>query len=226
MLPENRSFMVRGEDGQEYGPVDLEELREWVQENRAGLGTDVRLDEPGAIWQSWQTYPELIALLAEAAATGSPPPAIAVAPIRRRIVALMADLLCLWLLFIPIVSVMELFLPLDALSQVSMNPAALQALPEATLNQILGFQLTCDGIVVLYLTGFVTAHGQTPGKGMMRLRVVMENGQKPTLLCAFVRSVVWIISTGFLFIPFATAFFNPQRRALHDYLAGTYVVEA
>ena len=91
MLPENRSFFIRGDDGGEYGPVDLDELREWVRENRAGLGTEVRLDEPNAIWHPWQAYPELVALLAEAHATGSAPvPDQAdpiIAPIWKRILA-------------------------------------------------------------------------------------------------------------------------------------------
>src|SRR5277367_5676801 len=100
MLPENRSFMVRGDDGQEYGPVDLQELREWVQENRAGLGTDVRLDEPDADWQPWQAYPELIALLAEAHATGGDPaqPTMIIAPIWRRVIAFGLDLILISIL--------------------------------------------------------------------------------------------------------------------------------
>ena len=62
--PPPPAFIVRGDDGEEYGPVDLAELREWVRENRAGLGTVVRPDRPDASWQPWQNYPELVALLA------------------------------------------------------------------------------------------------------------------------------------------------------------------
>jgi uncharacterized RDD family membrane protein YckC len=228
MLPENDSFFIRGEDGQEYGPVDLDELRDWVRENRAGLGTEVRRDEPRAPWHPWQNYPELVALLAEVHVTSTVPglPGLVIAPIRRRVIALMVDLLLLWILFIPILSVLELFLPMDAISQAAMNPSALQELPPETVHQLLTFQIMCNGFAILYLTGFLTAHGQTPGKAVMRLRVVVENGQKPTVLNSFVRSVVWIFSMSLLFLPFAFAFFNPQRRALHDLVAGTYVVEA
>ena len=105
MLPENRSFMIRGDDGLEYGPVELDELREWVRENRAGLGTDARLDEPGAPWHPWQNYPELVALLAEAQATSLVPDqsGLAIAPVGRRIAAFALDLLLIVILYMPIV---------------------------------------------------------------------------------------------------------------------------
>ena len=94
MLPEKHSFWIRGEDGQEYGPVDLDELRDWVQENRAGLGTEVRLDEPGAPWNPWQNYPELVALLAEVHVTSPVPgqPGLVIARLGRRMAAFALDL--------------------------------------------------------------------------------------------------------------------------------------
>jgi len=228
MLPENRSFMIRGDDGQEYGPVELDELREWVQENRAGVGTEVRLDEPGSPWNPWQSYPELVALSAEAQATGPAPEqlGLVIAPAGRRCVALVADLILVSILFIPIVNVLALFLPMDAITAAALNPSVLQSLPAQTLHQFLAFQMISNLGLALYLTGFVAAHGKTPGKAIMRLRVVGENGLKPSLLNCFLRAVVLIFSMGLFFLPLAFALFNPQRRALHDMVAGTYVVNA
>ncbi len=228
MFPENKSFLIRGDDGLEYGPVDLEELREWVQENRAGVGTEVRLDEEGSSWHPWQSFPELVALSAEAHAA-SPSPAqlgLVIAPAGRRVAALMADLILVSILFVPIVNVLALFLPMDAITQAALNPTALQNLPEKTLHQFLAFQMISNMGLALYLTGFVAAHGQTPGKAIMRIRVVEENGRKPTLLNSFLRAVVLILSMGLFFLPLAFALFNPQRRAVHDLIAGTYVVDA
>src|SRR5271170_6871289 len=116
MPTEDRAFFIRGDDGQEYGPVDLGELRGWVRENRVGLGTDVRLDTPGEPWHPWHDYPELVALLAEVQSTSpvaSLPPAFVIAPIRRRILAWIVDLFLIWILFIPIVNVAALFLPME-----------------------------------------------------------------------------------------------------------------
>jgi uncharacterized RDD family membrane protein YckC len=227
MLRDNRSFLIRGDDGQEYGPADLGELRGWVQENRVGLGTDVRVDAPGAAWHPWHDFPELVALLAEVQGTDPlpGPPGLVSPPIRRRMVAWILDLLLLWILFIPIMAVAELFLPMDAINQVAFNPAALQNLPEETLHQILLFQFFCYALFALYLTGFIAARGQTPGKALIRLRVVTETGEKPSILNAFLRALVLILSLMFVF-PLLFPFFNPQRRALHDIIAGTYVVEA
>ncbi len=111
MLRENRSFWVRGDDDQEYGPVDLEELREWVRENRAGLGTDVRRDEPDAPWHPWQNYPELVALLAEVHAVGVVPSQV-IAPLGKRALAFAMDLILSAILSFPILFALALiFIP-------------------------------------------------------------------------------------------------------------------
>ncbi len=227
MPTENRAFLIRGDDGQEYGPVDLGELRDWVQENRVGLGTDVRLDTPGEPWHSWHDYPELVALLAEAQGTTASalPPGLVIAPVRRRFVAWIIDLFFIWILFIPIMNVAQYFLPMDAIEQAALNPAALQALPPEAFHRVVAFQVACNGLLALYITGFLAAHGKTPGKSIMRLMVVDENGAKPTLSKALLRTIAFILCLNFLF-PLLYIFVHPQRRALHDLVAGTYVVEA
>ena len=107
MSLEKREFLIRGEDGKEYGPAGLEELREWVRENRAGMGSFVRLDESGAIWEPWQHYPELVALAAEAQATGPTPGAagLTIAPLTRRVLAGVADVILSYILALPIIVV-------------------------------------------------------------------------------------------------------------------------
>ena len=229
MLPENHSFFIRGEDGQEYGPVDLDELRDWVQENRAGLGTEVRLDEPGAPWHPWQDYPELVALLAEVHVTSPVPgqPGLVIAPLGRRTLAFAMDLVFIWILVVPIFLTMVLvFLPdwfvhyVVASSQPPFSP------PDLPLDAKVIVNLISDFIVALYFAGFNAAHGQTPAKALLRLRVVDQAGQKPGLVKAFLRALALIFSMSLFFLPLTYAFFNPQRRALHDFIAGTYVVEA
>jgi uncharacterized RDD family membrane protein YckC len=83
-----------------------------------------------------------------------------------------------------------------------------------------------DGILVCYMTGFHAAHGRTPGKSLMHIKVVDQTGGKPPLAKSFLRGVVLIVSMGLLFIPFVYIFLNPQRRAFHDMIAETCVVEA
>jgi uncharacterized RDD family membrane protein YckC len=230
MLPENTDFFVRGDDGEEYGPVDLEELRNWVQENRAGLGTEVRRDDPGATWQAWQNYPELVALLAEVQGTGPVPagPGVAPAPLGKRFLAFAMDLILSGLLSFPILFTLALLCLPDwcvqsALASLSVPPGPQPDLPADA--RILG-SLISDVILGCYMGGFHAVHGFTPGKALMHLRVVDQTGQKPTPTRSFLRALVLIVSMGLLFIPFAYVFLNPQRRAFHDMIADTYVVES
>ena len=220
MLPENRAFWVRGDDGHEYGPVDLEELREWVRENRAGLGTVVRSDEPGAPWQPWQHYPELVALLAEVQVTSPVPgqPGLVIAPVWRRLVAWMMDIMLLSIL-------LDHVIPMNDIMQATTNPATLQSLPTPVLYQIAAFVIIENACVVLYFTIWHAGFGRTPAKALLQIRVVDPNGRKPTVTKAFLRALALIFSMNLLF-PFIYTFLNPQRRTLHDLAADTCVVVA
>jgi uncharacterized RDD family membrane protein YckC len=229
MWRETRSFWIRGDDGQEYGPVDLDELRDWVRENRAGLGTDVRVDEPGAPWHSWQTYAELVALLAEVKVTGpsTGQPDFVSAPLLKRSLAFVVDVILSGILASPILyAILTLNVASwqDQFLQVLRQPQ--NPVPEPLYSYVLITNLTSYLLLAIYLAGFHAAHGKTPGKSLLRLRVVDQNGQKPLFLKSLLRGLVCAISLYFYGLPLLYAFFNPQRRALHDFVAGTYVVEA
>jgi uncharacterized RDD family membrane protein YckC len=230
MLPENRSFLIRGDDGQEYGPVDLDELHEWVRENRAGLGTEVRLDEPNAPWHPWQAYPELVALLAEAHATGHAPApgqaSLIIAPLGRRMLAFAMDLILSGLLSFPILFALALIYMPDWCVQSALASLRQQAPPELPAYARIIGSLISDGILACYMAGFHAAHGRTPGKSLLRLRVVDQTGRKPPLIKSFVRALMLIVSMGLFFMPFIYVFLNPQRRALHDLVTDTCVVNA
>jgi uncharacterized RDD family membrane protein YckC len=227
MLPERHSFVIRGEDGEEYGPVDLGELREWVRENRAGLGTEVRRDELGATWNAWQNYPELIALLAEVHATGSMQPVVVIAPLGRRTLAFAMDLILSGFLSFPILFALALIYMPDWCVQsalASMQPQTPP--PEVPLDDRIIGSLISDVILACYMAGFHFAHGRTPGKSLMHIKVVDQSGGNPSLLKSFVRALMLVVSIGLFFIPFSYIFFNPQRRAIHDLVADTCVVES
>jgi len=232
-MAENHAFFVRGDDGVEYGPVDLAELREWVTENRVGLGTSVRLDGSDGAWSAWQNYPELVALLAEVHVTGAVlPTALPVlAPFGRRVTACLFDLFLSFVLVVPLIVLLFVMLPPDVLSHVEMySQAVMNGLmpPNPYPTWFLAsFNAVCFGIPLLYFTGFVAVHGRTPAKSLMNLQVVDAQGRKPSPGKAFIRSFIFMVSVYYLFgIPLFYAFFNPQRRALHDLVAGTYVVES
>jgi uncharacterized RDD family membrane protein YckC len=229
MLPENPTFLIRGDDGVEYGPVDVAELRDWVRENRAGLGTEVKRDEPGARWQAWQDFPELVALLAEVNVTAGVPgqPALALAPMGRRVLAFALDIILISILSTPIFVVLAIvFLPdwcREYVQAVQNPPFVVPNLPDSAEVVV---SLLGDVILAIYFAVFQTLHGQTPAKQLLRVRVVDQAGQKPDLTQSFWRALLLILSMNLFFLPMLYAFFNPQRRALHDMIAGTYVVEA
>ncbi len=73
-------FKIRGADGKEYGPVAVEQLRQWVREGRAGGQTQVCPDGAAA-WVALSSLPEFSAEFQPAtpatAVTSRIPPVVA-----------------------------------------------------------------------------------------------------------------------------------------------------
>ncbi len=200
----------------------MEELREWVQENRAGIGSEVRRDEPGSPWQAWQSYPELIALLAETNATAPVPgaPEQTVAPVWRRTVAYLMDSTLLYIFLSPLLSAI---IPTQELVDIMSNPNSMQAMQQPMFQLFVAFVIIENACLILYFTICTSLYGRTPAKALLRIKVVDPTGRKPTWPKAFVRSLTLVISISLLF-PLAYVFMNPHRRALHDVVADTCVV--
>lgn len=64
----------------------------------------------------------------------------------------------------------------------------------------------------------------TPGKRMVGLRLCDGAGKRIGVLRAVVRLVAFVPSIGLAFAGFLLAAFTPRRQALHDLVAGTFVV--
>ena len=79
-------------------------------------------------------------------------------------------------------------------------------------------------LFILYFTFFSFWGGQSPGKMLMRLRVVTYDHEGLSLLRALARSLSYFLSSLFLGIGFLMAAMNRDKRALHDFIARTYVV--
>lgn len=74
-----------------------------------------------------------------------------------------------------------------------------------------------------YQVYFLSQFGGTPGKMLLGLKVVTPEGDGLTVLHAFGRYIAFWLSALTLGIGFLIVLFDPQRRALHDHLAGTRV---
>jgi len=83
-------------------------------------------------------------------------------------------------------------------------------------------QLVLWGLIVV----LVAWRGQSPGKMIAGIRIVDAEGRAPGVLRAIVREVIGkTASTVFLFVGYFVAVVDPRRQALHDKLAGTFVVK-
>jgi len=71
-------YKIIGDDGKEYGPVGLEDVRQWIAQGRVNGHTRVR-PEGAADWQSAASVPEINALLAGPPAPSAAVPAGAIA---------------------------------------------------------------------------------------------------------------------------------------------------
>jgi len=74
-----------------------------------------------------------------------------------------------------------------------------------------------------YFTYFHGAIGQTPGKILLKLKVIGTTGEKLTYGIAFLRWIGCIISSLALYLGFIWVAFDSKKQGWHDKIAGTVV---
>jgi uncharacterized RDD family membrane protein YckC len=92
-----------------------------------------------------------------------------------------------------------------------------------TASALLPMQGLSVLVAIAYKTIFISQGGQTPGKMAAGIRVVTETGEPVSLGRAFGRALAEYTSVLTLGIGYVIAA-APDKRALHDYIAGTRVV--
>ncbi len=93
--------------------------------------------------------------------------------------------------------------------------------------------LISAGILALYIFAFVPLYhvllwswrGQTVGKMAVRIKVQSRNGGPLSLGQSALRLLGYVVSALPIFLGLVIAVFDRERRAFHDILAGTVVVE-
>jgi class 3 adenylate cyclase len=78
----------------------------------------------------------------------------------------------------------------------------------------------------IYNLLFLKWLSSSPGKQLMKLRVVSQNGQALDKRQRMIRAVFSLISGYAMFLGYLWALWEPQRRTWHDMVAGTRVVPA
>jgi len=99
-------------------------------------------------------------------------------------------------------------------------------------DNLLWLTLLWLGVGLLYNTAFVAMSGATPGKRIMKLRVVNRTDGSPVnwtyaavrALVPTVAGVVPVIGFALNIAVYVRAAFHPFRQGLHDAAAGTIVV--
>ncbi len=68
--------------------------------------------------------------------------------------------------------------------------------------------------------------GQTPGKRIMKIRVIKADGGTLDDATAIIRYVGYYINSAIFMIGWLLAFFDENNQGLHDKIVSTYVVKA
>ena len=77
-----------------------------------------------------------------------------------------------------------------------------------------------------YLALFHIARGQTLGMRVMKMRIIDAYGESPSPRRCLVRVLGYVVNVATLGLGFLWIGFDSEKRGLHDWIAGTYVVRA
>ena len=99
-------------------------------------------------------------------------------------------------------------------------------LPQGMGLFLVVYTVTTFITAMAYFTWFHGTGGQTPGKMLMRLRVIQVTGAEMTLGIAFLRWAGSLISSLVLCLGFLWIAFDRKKQGWHDKIAATLVVHA
>lgn len=106
----------------------------------------------------------------------------------------------------------------------TVSPAFKSLLPILDLTNVVYLMTKFFGVILYF--GFFTWYwqGQTPGKRLLRIRVVKLNGRKITLWDAIQRSGGYTTSAALLLLGFFKYFLDKNHQTTHDKIAETVVI--
>lgn len=214
-IPSETLYWIRGEDREEYGPVTLTDLKEWVAEDRAGNGCWVR-KEVGD-WAIWESYPELLEL--------SSTEEFLQATFISRFLAFLIDYSLL--LFVISFAMVYAWGDFDVFQKdvVSIEEMLKRLQSPFYAEMSLYMKLIMEGAHILYFGWFLGRPFQTLGKKIMGIRVVDAEGRALNRRRGWMRGIASVISLQFFWAGYWIAIFNPGLRTLHDWLVQTRVVK-
>lgn len=78
---------------------------------------------------------------------------------------------------------------------------------------------------IYYVFFLVRTNGQTPGKQILGMRIVKKDGTPITVMDALMRNVIGYTLSGIFALGYIWAFFDSEKQAWHDKIAGTVVID-
>jgi len=81
-------------------------------------------------------------------------------------------------------------------------------------------------VAMIYLYVFQATIGQTLGMRVLKLRVIDVYGERPSFARVGLRTAGYLAGLATLFLGFLWIGFDAEKRGLHDWIAGTYVIRA
>ena len=81
-------------------------------------------------------------------------------------------------------------------------------------------------IGLTYLLVFHIVRGRTVGMQLLKIKVIDVYGDPPSPRRCIVRCAGYLASAATLFLGFLWIGFDSEKRGLHDWIAGTYVIRA
>ena len=90
---------------------------------------------------------------------------------------------------------------------------------------VLGAAGLAGVVVAIYLLAFHVLHARTLGMRLLGLRIIDVYGEPPSALRSLARTAGYFVSAATGGLGFLWIGFDREKRGLHDWLAGTYVIK-
>lgn len=219
-----RSYKIIGGDGREYGPVDLDELQEWIRDGRVGRSTLIWRDDL-ASWNPAARYAEIAGEIQSLpGGEVQPPQNFELVGFWPRLGAYLMDMLLLSVVF-AIISIPWR----DQIQQAQkeMFSASFGIDMDKTIQVLMRLGIIWTVQSLLSMTYYVCMNGKlgaSVGKLIIGARIVNLDGSPIGFGRAFLRYCYEVLSYIPVGIGYLMIGFREDRRGLHDLLAKTQVI--
>ncbi len=225
------------------GPYSIDEIRDFVNEGK--IKDETLVWHTGeANWKAWKDFPE----------ASEPPEPTEEELLKQTIETLLQSKLnrkryagffvranafiidnlilsvvgALFLYVMSLAGMLDLNAVTEIVNQYIDNPASTELVSKALeLPGMSTFFTIWSVVQAIYFIVFHAVWGATPGKKLLRIHVEMANGEKLSWafsIFRFVASIVTQATLIFYGLGYLIVLIDPQKRALHDFIAQTRVV--